>query len=65
MAKVDRAGFGRNQRLVLLKGVPDDWSADHLDLVADFAPVGFSSHMKAVTDFLNGGIIPPRPVEKM
>ncbi|MER7463284.1 hypothetical protein [Streptomyces sp. NPDC097981] len=48
--------------LVLLKGNPHAWPADHLDLLADHTPVGFSDRMDAVTRFLKEGAPLERPV---
>lgn len=59
--RVDRANYGFNQRLVLLKGGPSDWSADHLDLLADHSPVVFSQHMGVIEGFLRGNEEIPRP----
>jgi hypothetical protein len=60
--RVDRANYNFNQRLVLLKGGPDDWPADTLDILSDHTPVGFSDQMKAVDSFLLRNTVLPRPV---
>ncbi|MEW1861783.1 hypothetical protein AB0399_15655 [Streptomyces sp. NPDC088194] len=60
--RIDKADYGFNQRLVLLRGTPEDWPADHLDLLADHSPVGFSSHMEQVQGFLRANRELPRPV---
>lgn len=60
--RIDRANFAFNQRLVLLKGNPDEWPEDHLDLLADHSPVAFSSAMDQVRGFLSEDRPLPRPV---
>ncbi|MEV7492224.1 hypothetical protein AB0O08_15895 [Streptomyces anulatus] len=61
--RIDRANYGFDQRLVLLKGVPEEWPADHLDLLAEHTPVGFSDRMEQVQGFLGKGKALPSPVE--
>ena len=60
--RVGKADFDFNQRLVLLRGAPESWSADHLDLLADHAPVGFSTRMEQVDGFLRRDQSIPRPL---
>ncbi|MDK9500924.1 hypothetical protein QEZ40_006953 [Streptomyces katrae] len=60
--RIERADYAFDQRLVLLKGNPQAWPADHLDLLADHTPVGFSDRMDAVTRFLKEGTPLERPV---
>ncbi|WP_199828490.1 hypothetical protein [Streptomyces sp. WM6372] len=60
--RIERADYAFDQRLVLLKGNPQARPADHLDLLADHAPVGFSERMDAVTRFLKEGTPLERPV---
>ncbi|MFD4863989.1 hypothetical protein [Streptomyces sp. NPDC058412] len=59
--RIERADYAFDQRLVLLKGNPQAWPADHLDLLADHTPVGFSDRMDAVTRFLREGTPIERP----
>ena len=61
--RIDRASYGFDQRLVLLKGVPEEWPADHLDLLAEHTPVGFSARMEQVQAFLGKGKELPSPLE--
>ncbi|MFI6347241.1 hypothetical protein [Streptomyces sp. NPDC050560] len=61
--RIDRASYTFDQRLVLLKGVPGEWPADHLDLLAEHTPVGFSARMEQVQAFLGKGKKLPSPVE--
>ncbi|MER6114031.1 hypothetical protein [Streptomyces hirsutus] len=60
--RIERADYGFNQRLVILKGVPQDWPADHLDVLADHSPVGFSAQMDKVQNFLKENAELPRPL---
>lgn len=60
--RIDRASYGFNQRLVLLQGRPEEWPADHLDLLADYTPVGFSTQMRAVEGFLQQECPLPKPL---
>jgi len=60
--RIGRADYGFNQRLVLLKGTPQDWPADHLDVLADHSPVGFSAQMGQVQEFLRNDAELPRPL---
>ncbi|MEU9097327.1 hypothetical protein [Streptomyces sp. NPDC048361] len=60
--RIERADYAFDQCLVLLKGNPQTWPADHLDLLADHTPVGFSDRMDAVTRFLKEGTPLERPV---
>ncbi|MEU8711646.1 hypothetical protein [Streptomyces sp. NPDC048663] len=60
--RIGRANYEFNQRLVLLKGVPQDWPADHLDVLADHSPVGFSAQMDQVKQFLTTDKKLPRPL---
>lgn len=60
--RIGKAHYAFNQRLVLLRGDAGDWPADHLDLLADYTPVGFSSHMDQVQSFLREDEDLPRPV---
>ncbi|MFE9221879.1 hypothetical protein ACFYN3_36875 [Streptomyces lavendulae] len=60
--RVERAQYAFDQRLVLLKGNPAAWPADHLDLLADHAPVGFSDQMGLVNRFLRDSTPLDRPV---
>lgn len=62
--RIGRAEYALNQRLVLLRGTPEDWSADHLDLLADHTPVAFSTRMDRLAAFLREGVMPPSPVER-
>ncbi|WP_163013268.1 hypothetical protein [Streptomyces fungicidicus] len=60
--RIGRADYDFNQRLVILKGVPQDWPADHLDVLADHSPVGFSAQMGKVKNFLTADADLPRPL---
>ncbi|NEB18749.1 hypothetical protein [Streptomyces coelicoflavus] len=60
--RIERANYAFDQRLVLLKGDPTGWPPDHLDLLADHAPVGFSDRMDQVGQFLKKGTPLARPV---
>ncbi|WP_052850948.1 hypothetical protein [Streptomyces avicenniae] len=60
--RVHRARYAFNQRLVLLKGGPEDWTADHLDLLAEHSPVAFSRRMEQVDGFLKRDEALPPPL---
>lgn len=60
--RIGRADYEFNQRLVLLKGHPEEWPADHLDLLSDHTPVGFSSRMDEIESFLQHDRPLPRPL---
>ncbi|MEU5243426.1 hypothetical protein AB0G81_04800 [Streptomyces asoensis] len=60
--RISRANYDFNQRLVLLKGASQDWPADHLDVLADHSPVGFSTQMNLVQEFLTEDRELPRPL---
>lgn len=60
--RIGRADYAFNQRLVLLKGRPEEWTADHLDLLSDYTPVGFSSRMDQIERFLQHDQPMPRPL---
>ncbi|MFF3879069.1 DUF1828 domain-containing protein [Streptomyces sp. NPDC001978] len=60
--RIGRADYAFNQRLVLLKGTPENWPADHLDVLADHSPVGFSAQMDQVQRFLTADVELPRPL---
>ncbi|MGW5305321.1 DUF1828 domain-containing protein [Streptomyces griseoluteus] len=60
--RIGRADYAFNQRLVLLKGGPQDWPADHLDVLADHSPVGFSQGWDQIESFLTENTSLPRPL---
>ncbi|MFR9726694.1 hypothetical protein ACL02R_25530 [Streptomyces sp. MS19] len=60
--RVHRAHYRFDQRLVLLKGGPEDWTGDHLDLLAEHSPVAFSRRMAQVDGFLRRNETLPPPI---